>query len=117
MPIYEYKCENGHVFDIMQRMSDDPLKTCTECEASVVKVMQPVGISFKGSGFYSTDYSGTSKTTPPGESSVAKNGDSSNGSSDSSSSDSGSNGSKPDSSSKEKAAASSSSSSSSSSGD
>ncbi|MGI8648995.1 MAG: FmdB family zinc ribbon protein, partial [Rubrobacter sp.] len=31
MPIYEYKCENGHVFDIMQRMSDDPLKTCTEC--------------------------------------------------------------------------------------
>ena len=56
MPIYEYKCENGHVFDIMQRMSEDPLKECVECAAPVRKVLHPVGISFKGSGFYSTDY-------------------------------------------------------------
>lgn len=94
MPIYEYKCDNGHVFDVLQRMSDDPLKTCIECEASVRKVMQPVGISFRGSGFYSTDYSGTNNSTPPGESNASKNGDSSessNGSSKSkdSSSDSG----------------------------
>ena len=63
MPIYEYKCENGHVFDIMQKMSEDPLKECVECGAPVRKVLQPVGISFKGSGFYSTDYS--KKTTKP----------------------------------------------------
>ena len=57
MPIYEYKCENEHVFDVMQRMSEDPLTECVECGAPVKKVLQPVGISFKGSGFYSTDYS------------------------------------------------------------
>ncbi len=57
MPIYEYKCENGHVFDVMQKLSEDPLTSCVECGAPVRKVMQPVGISFKGSGFYSTDYS------------------------------------------------------------
>ena len=56
MPIYEYKCDNGHVFDVMQKMSEDPLTTCVECGAPVRKVLQPVGISFKGSGFYSTDY-------------------------------------------------------------
>ena len=57
MPIYEYKCENGHVFDIMQRISEDSLQECIECGAPVKKVLHPVGISFKGSGFYSTDYS------------------------------------------------------------
>jgi putative FmdB family regulatory protein len=56
MPIYEYRCENGHVFDIMQRMSEDSLAECVQCEAPVKKVLHPVGISFKGSGFYSTDY-------------------------------------------------------------
>jgi putative FmdB family regulatory protein len=53
MPIYEYKCENGHVFDVMQKLSDDPLTTCTECGAPVRKVLHPVSIAFKGSGFYS----------------------------------------------------------------
>jgi putative FmdB family regulatory protein len=62
MPIYEYKCENGHVFDVMQRFSDDPLTTCIECGAQVRKVLHPVNISFKGSGFYSTDYRSGSKT-------------------------------------------------------
>ena len=56
MPIYEYKCENGHIFDVMQKFSEDPLTTCVECGAPVRKVLHPVGISFKGSGFYSTDY-------------------------------------------------------------
>ena len=56
MPIYEYKCENGHVFDVMQKLSDDPLTSCIECGAPVRKVLHPVSISFKGSGFYSTDY-------------------------------------------------------------
>src|SRR5215217_4773532 len=56
MPIYEYKCENGHVFDVMQKLSEDPLSSCVECGAPVRKVLHPVSISFKGSGFYSTDY-------------------------------------------------------------
>ena len=87
MPIYEYKCENGHVFDVMQRMSDDPLTQCRECRASVKKVLQPVGISFKGSGFYSTDYN--SKAGPKSEpkEAAATSSDSSNGSSSDSSSE------------------------------
>ena len=71
MPIYEYKCENGHVFDVMQKLSDDPLVSCIECGAPVRKVLHPVNISFKGSGFYSTDYKGRAKAEPP-----AKNGES-----------------------------------------
>ena len=64
MPIYEYKCENGHVFDVMQKLSEDPLTTCPECGAPVRKVLHPVSIAFKGSGFYSTDYkaAGSQKT-------------------------------------------------------
>jgi putative FmdB family regulatory protein len=63
MPIYEYKCENGHVFDVMQKLSEDPLSTCVECGAPVRKVLHPVSIAFKGSGFYTTDYkNGSSKT-------------------------------------------------------
>ena len=62
MPIYEYKCENGHVFDVMRKLSDEPLTSCIECGAPVRKVLHPVGISFKGSGFYSTDYSSKGST-------------------------------------------------------
>jgi putative FmdB family regulatory protein len=82
MPIYEYKCENGHVFDVLQRLSDDPVTDCTVCGAPVKKVLHPVGISFKGSGFYSTDYD---KKGPKGEpkEAAATSGDSSNGASDS----------------------------------
>lgn len=61
MPIYEYKCENGHVFDVIQRISEDPLSVCTVCNAPVKKVLHPVNIAFKGSGFYSTDYSGNGR--------------------------------------------------------
>jgi putative FmdB family regulatory protein len=71
MPIYEYKCENGHVFDVMQKLSDEPLTACVECGAPVRKVLHPVNISFKGSGFYSTDYRGGAQ-----KSEAAKNGDS-----------------------------------------
>ncbi|HWD64314.1 MAG TPA: FmdB family zinc ribbon protein [Solirubrobacteraceae bacterium] len=60
MPIYEYKCENGHVFDATQRMSDDPLTECQVCGAPVKRVFHPVAVHFKGSGFYNTDY-GTRK--------------------------------------------------------
>jgi putative FmdB family regulatory protein len=57
MPIYEYKCPKGHVFEVLQRMSDAPIEKCEVCGASpVVKVLYPAAIHYKGSGFYSTDY-------------------------------------------------------------
>jgi putative FmdB family regulatory protein len=56
MPIYEYRCDNGHTFEEMQRMTDDPLSSCTVCEAPVQRVFHPVAVHFKGSGFYTTDY-------------------------------------------------------------
>jgi len=89
MPIYEYKCENGHVFDVLQKMSDNPLTECRECGASVRKVLQPVGISFKGSGFYSTDYNSKAgpKSEPKEAAAASTTGDSSNGSSSGSSSE------------------------------
>ena len=74
MPIYEYRCENGHVFDMMQRMSEDTLTECVQCEAPVKKILHPVGISFKGSGFYSTDYN--KKGTKPESKEAAKTGES-----------------------------------------
>ena len=60
MPIYEYRCEQGHTFEVMQRMSDDPVATCQTCDAPVERVFHPVAVHFKGSGFYNTDY-GTRK--------------------------------------------------------
>ena len=56
MPIYEYRCEQGHTFEVMQRMSDEPLTDCNVCGAPVQRVFHPVAIHFKGSGFYNTDY-------------------------------------------------------------
>jgi putative FmdB family regulatory protein len=56
VPIYEYRCDNEHVFEVMQRMADDPVTKCTECGAPVQRVFHPVAVHFKGSGFYSTDY-------------------------------------------------------------
>ena len=56
MPIYEYKCANGHVFDVIQKMVDEPLTECQECDASAQRVLHPVAIHFKGSGFHNTDY-------------------------------------------------------------
>ena len=76
MPIYEYKCENGHVFDVIQRMSDDALTECQECGAPAVRVLHPVAVHFKGSGFYNTDYGKKKKG-------AAANGGSSEGSGES----------------------------------
>ncbi len=69
MPIYEYKCENGHVFDVIQRMSDEPLTECQECGAPAVRVLHPVAVHFKGSGFYNTDYGKKKKGGANGSSS------------------------------------------------
>ena len=57
MPIYEYRCPEGHTFEVFQRMSDAPVDACEICGAgSVEKVLYPVAVHFKGSGFYTTDY-------------------------------------------------------------
>ena len=60
MPIYEYRCENGHLLEVMQKITDDPVTHCEVCGAAVQRVFHPVAVHFKGSGFYNTDY-GTSK--------------------------------------------------------
>ena len=87
MPIYEYRCANGHTFDAFQSFSDAPLETCEECGAKVQKVLSAPALHFKGSGFYTTDY---------GKGKAARESGSSNGggSSDSSSSSSSSSGDK-----------------------
>jgi putative FmdB family regulatory protein len=56
MPIYEYRCEKGHTFEVMQRMTDDPVATCETCDRPVQRVFHPVAVHFKGKGFYNTDY-------------------------------------------------------------
>jgi putative FmdB family regulatory protein len=56
MPIYEYRCRNGHLFEVFQSISDDPVSACEECGAPVERVFHPVAVHFKGSGFYTTDY-------------------------------------------------------------
>ena len=70
MPIYEYRCPDGHTFEVFQRMADAPSETCEVCGKSPVeKVLYPVSVHFKGSGFYSTDYGrgGRKKPDPPKE--------------------------------------------------
>ena len=67
MPLYAYKCANGHQFDVRQRFADDPLETCTICDAEARRVIGNVGVVFKGSGFYITD-------SRNGKSSAALNG-------------------------------------------
>jgi putative FmdB family regulatory protein len=58
MPVYTYRCDNcGVQFDKQQSFSDQPLTRCPECKKKTLKkVFQPVGIVFKGSGFYATDH-------------------------------------------------------------
>ena len=67
MPIYEYRCEIGHTFEVQQRMTDEPLTTCQVCGAPVQRVFHPVAVHFKGSGFYATDY-GRKKSSAGSES-------------------------------------------------
>jgi putative FmdB family regulatory protein len=75
MPTYEYRCENGHTFEVIQSMSADPVEACQECGAPVERVFHPVAVHFKGSGFYSTDYAEKSKDGAAKEGS-SKDGDS-----------------------------------------
>jgi putative FmdB family regulatory protein len=88
MPIYEYRCEQGHTFEVMQRMSDDPVQTCETCEAPVARVFHPVAVHFKGSGFYNTDYGTRKRARETSESKKSESSSDSSSSSKSSSSDS-----------------------------
>jgi len=64
MPLYEYQCKAcGVRFERLQRMSDEPVKMCPECGGEVYRLIQPVGIIFKGSGFYVTDNRAKSSTS------------------------------------------------------
>jgi putative FmdB family regulatory protein len=65
MPIYEYRCPDGHTFEVFQRFADAPSETCEVCgKGPVEKVLFPVAVHFKGSGFYSTDYGRKSRKEP-----------------------------------------------------
>jgi putative FmdB family regulatory protein len=98
MPIYEYRCERGHTFEVMQRMTDDPLTVCEEHGAPLQRVFHPVAVHFKGSGFYNTDYgkkkSGAANSSSEGASSEGASSDSASSKSDSSKSDSSGSGAK-----------------------
>ncbi|MBN1260607.1 MAG: zinc ribbon domain-containing protein [Anaerolineae bacterium] len=67
MPLYEYMCQAcGLRFERRQHFSDEPVRTCPECSGEVVRLIQPAGIIFKGSGFYVTDSRSKSPTATPG---------------------------------------------------
>jgi putative FmdB family regulatory protein len=83
MPTYEYRCPNGHDFELFQRMSDEPVADCPECGAAAQRrISAGAGFLFKGEGFYITDYrsseykkrasdesgSGSGSTKPAGDS-------------------------------------------------
>ncbi|HEV2724197.1 MAG TPA: FmdB family zinc ribbon protein [Thermoleophilaceae bacterium] len=99
MPIYEYRCKNGHTLEVMHRMSDDPLASCTTCEAPVQRVFHPVAVHFKGSGFYNTDYGKQAKGSDDGKATGREEGKSKDGADPSQSSSDSSSSSKGDSSS------------------
>ena len=80
MPFYEYRCENGHTFEVMQKMTDPPVEKCPEDGTPVQRVFHPVAVHFKGSGFYNTDYG--KKKSGASSNSDSGSGDSAGGSSD-----------------------------------
>src|SRR5258707_13083778 len=96
MPIYEYKCPNGHLFEVFHGMTEAGPEVCEVCGAAPLQgVLHPVAVHYKGSGFYSTDYGRKGKKPVSSDSSsseTASGADSSSSSSSSSSSTDGSSG-------------------------
>ena len=84
MPIYDYRCTNGHRFEVLQRIVEDPLTECEVCGAAATRVLHPVAIHFKGSGFYSTDYGRGKKAAADGRAEASGDGKSKDGDSKSS---------------------------------
>ena len=72
MPIYEYRCDNGHDFEVFQAMADDPVEVCEICGAPVQRVFSPIAVHYKGSGFYSTDYGKKGAKAPSNDGSSSK---------------------------------------------
>ena len=93
MPIYEYKCPNGHLFEVFHGMTEDGPTACEVCgEGPLQRVLHPVAVHYKGSGFYSTDYGRKSKAASKEGGSSDSSSSSGSSSSDSSSSSSSSGG-------------------------
>lgn len=74
MPVYGYRCSRGHHFEVTQRITDSPLSQCPECGAPVTRVFYPVGIVFKGSGFYKTDSRGGTSASVPASDGASQDG-------------------------------------------
>lgn len=66
MPVYEYRCVQGHTFEVIQRMSDDAISKCEVCGKKAQRVLHAPAIHFKGTGFHNTDY-GTKKRPRDGD--------------------------------------------------
>jgi putative FmdB family regulatory protein len=76
MPLYEYKCDKcGNLFEVMQKFSDEPLKTHQDCGGAVHRLLSAPALQFKGSGWYITDYA-KSGTNKGGEGAKSANGQS-----------------------------------------
>ena len=84
MPIYGYRCTAcGHELEVLQSMSAEPLKVCSECGGALRKLLYPVGVQFKGSGFYTTDYrngGGAKSSKSDGDGGSSESGSTSSGS-------------------------------------
>ena len=74
MPVYEYGCKAGHRFEVKQKFSDAPVTSCQICSLPVTKLISASGISFKGSGWYVTDYSDKMKQPTTSEKSPSSSG-------------------------------------------
>jgi putative FmdB family regulatory protein len=84
MPTYGYRCRScGHEFEVLQKISDPPLKTCPKCAGKLDKMVYAAGIIYKGSGYYNTDYKSGSKSSDKTDSKASDKADS-NGSGSSS---------------------------------
>jgi putative FmdB family regulatory protein len=91
VPIYEYKCPNGHLLEVFHGMNESGPAACEVCGASpMVKVLHPVAVHYKGSGFYSTDYGRGGKKQAAKDAGGDSSSSSSDSGSGSSSTDSGS---------------------------
>lgn len=76
MPLYDYKCANGHIFEVLQSWSADPVATCAECGTAGKRQMSVPMVLYKGSGFYTTDYGRNGSSNRNGDSDSKRNGES-----------------------------------------
>lgn len=75
MPVYQYRCDKGHEFEVLQRMSDDALTKCEKCGKPAQRVLFAPAIHFKGTGFHNTDYGTKNRPRDTGNSGGDKGGD------------------------------------------